>query len=147
MHALKSNSKGIGANEVSELALGLEMAGKENRIEYIMEHHSQLMERHDALLDALASNTFIHPESNGESEAQETGGHDFEELLAALKEKLDGFESEGLDRILDELAQCHMPDTDVSLADLVEGIRDKVNDFDFLVALEQLGLWEEERKG
>ncbi len=147
VHALKSNSKGIGANEVSELALGLEMAGKENRIEYIMEHHSQLMERHDALLDALASNTFIHPESNGESEAQETGGHDFEELLAALKEKLDGFESEGLDRILDELAQCHMPDTDVSLADLVEGIRDKVNDFDFLGALEQLGLWEEERKG
>ena len=40
-----------------------------------------------------------------------------------------------------------MPDTDVSLADLVEGIRDKVNDFDFLGALEQLGLWEEERKG
>ena len=36
VHALKSNSKGIGANEVSELALGLEMAGKENRIEYII---------------------------------------------------------------------------------------------------------------
>ena len=39
VHALKSNSKGIGADELSELARKLEMAGKEDRVDYIMEHH------------------------------------------------------------------------------------------------------------
>lgn len=61
VHALKSNSKGIGASELAELALNLEMAGKENRIDYILEHHEKLMEMHDGLLDILGKNAFVYP--------------------------------------------------------------------------------------
>ncbi len=63
-HSLKSNSKGIGAEELSELARNLEMAGKENRIDYILEHHEELIEAHDALIDILAGSSFIYPEGD-----------------------------------------------------------------------------------
>ena len=52
VHALKSNSKGIGAAE---------LAGKENRIDYILQHHEKLMEMHDRLLDILGKNAFVYP--------------------------------------------------------------------------------------
>ena len=61
VHALKSNSKGIGAAELAELALNLELAGKENRIDYILQHHEKLMEMHDRLLDILGKNAFVYP--------------------------------------------------------------------------------------
>lgn len=64
VHALKSNSKGIGAMELADLALNLEMAGKGNSINYIMENHEKLMEMHDQLLAALGQNAFVYPEKN-----------------------------------------------------------------------------------
>ena len=64
VHALKSNSKGIGAMELSDLALNLEMAGKGNSVNYILENHEKLMEMHDQLLVALGQNTFVYPEKS-----------------------------------------------------------------------------------
>ncbi|MCM1542893.1 MAG: ATP-binding protein [Blautia sp.] len=64
VHALKSNSKGIGAMELSDLALSLEMAGKGNDIEYILQNHEKLMEMHDRLLEELGKNAFVYPDGN-----------------------------------------------------------------------------------
>ncbi len=47
--------------ELAELALNLELAGKENRIGYILQHHEKLMEMHDRLLDILGKNAFVYP--------------------------------------------------------------------------------------
>ncbi|MCM1263946.1 MAG: ATP-binding protein [Butyrivibrio sp.] len=71
-HTLKSNSKGIGADELSALAMNLEMAGKENRIDYILEHHDELLEAHDKLINILAGNSFIYPEGNDADAPNET---------------------------------------------------------------------------
>lgn len=43
VHALKSTSKMIGAEELSDQARMLEMAGKEGNIEYIIKHHEETM--------------------------------------------------------------------------------------------------------
>lgn len=161
VHAMKSNSKGIGAEELSELAKSLEMAGKENRIDYILEHHEELLEKQDALLKALAENSFIYPdgyqndasgsegqensaeESEKAAEApQEVDGQSLLEQIGQLKEKLDSFESEGLEDILQELAKCQY--NEIPLAELAEEIRGKVDDFDFLGAAEALAAWEVE---
>ncbi|MCM1244262.1 MAG: ATP-binding protein [Roseburia sp.] len=158
VHALKSNSKGVGANELSEMALKLEMAGKENRIEYILQNHEELMQTHDELLRVLGDNEFVYPEGSRQEEpagnageavqdekrqeepaAAETDEKSLIKILATLEEKLSGFESEGLEDILKNLANCQY--SDVPLAELAEQIREKTNEFDFLGAAELLESW------
>ena len=158
VHALKSNSKGVGANELSEMALKLEMAGKENRIEYILQHHEELLQAHDELLRVLECNEFLYPQKNlqeGEDipeedvadghlsedkpAAEALTGQPLTEVLTALKEKLSEFESEGLDDILRSLANCQYQD--VPLAELAEQIQEKTGEFDFLGAAELLESW------
>ena len=74
VHALKSNSKGIGAVELSDLALDLEMAGKGNSIDYILENHERLMEMHDQLLAVLGRNTFVYPDEAAKDTPEKEGG-------------------------------------------------------------------------
>lgn len=165
-HSLKSNSKGIGANELAELAMKLEMAGKEDKIDYIFEHHEELLDRHDELLKNLAESSFLYPEGyqdavHAETEAkasdvaaessdnaeagipenaQEEETEGISECIASLREKLDSFESEGIEEILEKLTGCHCGGE--SLAELADGIREKVSEFDFLAASELLDAWE-----
>lgn len=154
VHALKGNAKGIGAGELSEMARELEMAGKENRIDYILEHHEEMMENHDRLLSALNNNVFIYPNGKGpeeesaegkapspEADHTETSPVESDEaslqaLLAEISEKLSAFESEGLDELLDRLSGFRHHG--VSLADLANEIRSLTLDFNFLDASELL---------
>ena len=159
VHALKSNAKGIGAGELSEMARELEMAGKENRIDYILEHHEAMMENHDRLLDALNGNAFVYPggapggssgqaaaaadrtadsamENAASSKSCTADGDALPALLSQITEKLSAFESEGLSELLDQLSQfCH---EGVSLSGLADELRDLTQDFDFLGASEVL---------
>lgn len=152
VHALKSNSKGIGAGELAELALNLEMAGKEGRTDYILDHHEELMEKHDLLLQTLETNHFIYPEkvhkedvpkpdAKEEPALPDADEDQLPELLSQLKEKLESFESDGLDDILERLGRIRYQDT--PLTDLANEIKEKTNDFDFLGAAEALSAWEE----
>ncbi len=159
VHALKGNAKGVGAGELSEMARKLEMAGKENRIEYILEHHEEMMANHDRLLDALDGNAFVYPntpvsgmpESPSASAAAPvsfadktqsglpTGEEDQESLdrlLAQIAEKLSAFESEGLAELLDRLAQCSHEGA--SYAEFADRLRELTQNFDFLGASEVL---------
>ena len=163
VHALKGNAKGIGAGELSEMARELEMAGKENRIEYILEHHEAMMENHDRLLEALNGNAFVYPDgspdgssvqaadkpafsaaerdASSEDEPSVPANEDaLPALLSQIGEKLSAFESEGLPELFDQLAQFrHEGD---SLAGLADKLREMTQDFDFLGAskvLERMG--------
>ena len=161
VHALKGNAKSIGAGTLSELARELEMAGKENRIEYILEHHEAMMENHDRLLEALDKNAFVYPSAKysdagmpessdtsvttPDSSVDETGTgtpadakdkDSLQNLLAQIGEKLSSFENEGLSELLDRLAQCSHEGA--SLAGLADRLRELTQDFDFLGAAEVL---------
>ena len=52
-HSIKGTSLTIGAPEVSEAAKGLEFAAKENRIEYIDEHHSEVKKEYSNLITKI----------------------------------------------------------------------------------------------
>lgn len=173
VHSLKSNSKGIGANELAELALNLEMAGKENRIDYIFAHHEELIDRHDELLGHLAVNSFLYPEgyqdtasagmssdsvqeqgdAGAVTEPGDTGDTDRKDTI------LPGEEEELLKRITSLREKLDSFESEGTgelleelagyqyrgemLADLAEEIREKVSEFDFLGASELLDAWEE----
>lgn len=158
VHALKSNAKGIGAGKLSEMAGKLEMAGKENRIDYILEHHEAMMDAHDRLLDALDGNAYVYPDTDTDSiskadglRREESASADGSEenapsaandpdslqnLLAQIAEKLSSFENEGLSELLDRLAQYSHEGA--SLAGLADRLRELTQDFDFLGASEVL---------
>ncbi|MDD7177942.1 MAG: ATP-binding protein [Lachnospiraceae bacterium] len=54
IHALKSTSLTIGADELSGHAKDLELAAKEANYPYIREHHAQVMEAYGGLMEQLA---------------------------------------------------------------------------------------------
>lgn len=154
VHALKGNAKGVGADGLSDLARELELAGRENRTDYILEHHEQMMENHDRLMAALDNNVFVYPNAESSlpeaAEAPETSPdeHDadpisdieretsLQALLTQIAEKLSAFESEGLDELLAQLAGFRQGGA--SLAPMAEEIRTLTSDFDFLGASEML---------
>lgn len=144
-HALKSNSRGIGANDLAELAFGMEMAGKENRIEYILEHHAEFMKKHEELLEALADNSFIYPdgyhapELHTEEAVQEIESERLKEQFMVLREKLDNFENEGVEEILKQLTPYAYQG--VNLSEMTAKIRQYVEEFDFLEAINVLDNW------
>ena len=53
VHALKSTSLNIGAENVSNQAKALELAAKEADYSYIREHHGQVMTEYSKLLTEL----------------------------------------------------------------------------------------------
>lgn len=53
VHALKSTSLSIGAINVSEQAKMLEQAAKERNLSYIREHHDEMMQDYEKLLEKL----------------------------------------------------------------------------------------------
>lgn len=52
-HSLKGTSLTIGANELSEKAKALEFAVKEDHVDYIIEHHAEVMAEYGVLLEKL----------------------------------------------------------------------------------------------
>ena len=52
-HALKSTSRTIGAQIISDMAMHLETAAKQNDIEYIHKYHEKTMKAYKELLDKL----------------------------------------------------------------------------------------------
>ncbi|MDE6404640.1 MAG: response regulator [Lachnospiraceae bacterium] len=87
VHALKGNAKGVGAGELSEMARELEMAGKENRVDYILEHHEAMMADHDRLLEALDGNVFVYPDAEKQDSATSTPWEESTASLAPVPEK------------------------------------------------------------
>ena len=54
VHALKSTSLTIGAEELSAYAKELELAGKRGDVEYIREHHPALLRMYEEVCERIA---------------------------------------------------------------------------------------------
>ncbi len=53
VHAVKSNAGTIGARKLASMAKALERAGKEDKITFIREQHSAMMEQYQATIEAV----------------------------------------------------------------------------------------------
>jgi CheY-like chemotaxis protein len=61
VHALKSTSLSIGAEQLSEWAKALEMAAKEGNADYIEEHHGETMQLYEDVMKTISENEIIYP--------------------------------------------------------------------------------------
>lgn len=147
VHALKSSMKSIGALPLSEMAKGLEMAGKEFNTDYIMKHHHSMIEEYGRILKLLRENKKINPA--GEEEDDIAGmpalnDSGFEKLLKEFESAVFTLKAENVQRVLDEL-QKHSYRKH-SLKKLLEPLNEKVEMCDFMSAYEAVLHLEERLK-
>lgn len=99
VHSLKSNSKMIGANELSELAAWLENAGKEGNYVYINECFPQLLVKYEEVIGLL--------KPYGEMEQVKIPGVLSEQEAMQISEKLlralDDYDGDASMPLIDEL--------------------------------------------
>ena len=53
VHSLKSDSKYLGLNRLAEVSYSHELASKENNIEFVKEHFSELEQEYEKALNIL----------------------------------------------------------------------------------------------
>ena len=148
VHALKSTSIGIGATDLGERAKQLELAGKEENISYIQAHHKEVMHEYEEVLleiggetvrDKFAKGPVRISEENTETEpaVQEAISKDLWRFhLSGLTDLLNTFEKEEVENKLQELAGYSYQGK--SLKELLKPIKEKVSQFDFLTAAEEV---------
>lgn len=148
VHALKSTSIGIGATELGEMAKELEMAGKEGNISYIQAHHREVMHEYEEVLleiggekirDKFEKGPVNIQEEEVPTEAvvrEELGEEQFKGHLKILTDLLDTFEKDEVENKIKELSAYSYCGT--NLEDLLKSVHEKVSQFDFLTAAEEV---------
>lgn len=105
VHALKSSSRQIGADEVSALAAELEKAGNENNIAFIEEKTPVLLAEYRKFTDILSP---LFPEIGTTGEAKEKSKATDAEiipLLDELGEALDNFDTLQIDEVIEKMSE------------------------------------------
>ncbi len=162
VHSVKSRSMGIGAVALSDMAKELEAAGKAEKEKIILEKTDAMLTEYERVLSVIAANKTIFPEgveedkvlqkADGQSPLAETAAdaageakqakkqeisvQETAEKLAELMEKIQTFERDDVEAVLQELSGCRCGQTDME--ELLKPIKDKVDMFDFMGAEEEL---------
>ena len=147
VHALKSTSIGIGATELGQMAKELELAGKEGNISYIQAHHREVMHEYEEVLLEIGGETIRDKFDKGPVKMtdevqeepltmEEIGREQLSFYLKTLIELMDTFEKDEVENKIKELSTYCYQGT--SLKDMLKPIHEKVSQFDFLTAAEEV---------
>jgi len=151
VHGLKSAMKSIGAIDISEEARKLEFAGKEYRIDYIKEHHHELMKKYRELFVILRNNKWIWPEGEAlqegeeaetvmmENEPEEIEEAVLDEKLAQMEDAMYALEDERLLEIVTELQNYQY--RGVVLKEFLAPVKKKIERSDSISAVESVLKW------
>lgn len=101
VHALKSGSRQVGAVELSELAAEMEKAGKEERIDFILAHHEELLEKYLAYEPILAK-YLDAPEVQGEPKVDYDAGQ-VRRRLEEMQDAIDDLDMDAMDEVVTKL--------------------------------------------
>ncbi len=106
-HTLKGITANIGASEVSEKAKGLEFAGKEERFDYIWEHHEEVLDTFEALAEGL-ERLLEAEESGGGEEVPDSEKPEIsaEELAGKIREMKGLLEDYSRNEAWDLIKEC-----------------------------------------
>ncbi|MCM1023030.1 MAG: PocR ligand-binding domain-containing protein [Prevotella sp.] len=134
VHALKSTSKQIGANHISELAAEMEKAGNEGNIALINEKTGPMLEEYMKLKDALQP--FFADDSEEEEHIAQ-----FEEIMSMLEkmqEALDAFDTLQIDEVIEEMSMSKYSDKN---ADFFEQLKKAAEGSDIDECLKIVDEW------
>lgn len=139
VHALKSTAKTVGADSLSENAKQLEMAAKNHDINYVREHHAELLAEYRQVVQDILR--VLDPDGRKTLQMQQEDKTEIakEELLqrlTELKEGLDTFEADKAELLIRELNKTAY--NGISLEELLYKIGQDVDDFEFASASEKV---------
>ena len=132
VHALKSSSRQIGADDLGELAAELEAAGKENNLELIREKTDTLLSDYGELLEKL-SPYFPKEEEVDESTLPEIPEEELHRILDEIAEACYNLDSDVLEEKRDELKGYAHPG---ERAALLKQLYSAIDDFDMDICAE-----------
>lgn len=154
VHGLKSAMHSVGALKVSEIAKLLEMAGKNQDIDYILEHHNQLMVEFKYLFTKLRINVFGESSSkiqeSMETPAKEVSPFlelrslskaEFDEILKEMENAVFSLDQNSLLKIIGEFKSCSYAGK--TMEEVVEKAERKIEMSDFFSAVEMIARWKE----
>lgn len=149
VHSLKSSSKMMGAEELSEFAKEMEAASKENNGDFIKENHEKLMKQYADTVKLMRE--AIGAEDNSEENAEEEpAGTEIssEELIGYLEELKRCFETYEADKsqtLISELSKTVY--NGKSVKKMLTDINRDVEEFEYESASEKAGALIEQVKG
>ncbi|MCH5256507.1 MAG: response regulator [Lachnospiraceae bacterium] len=139
VHALKSTSKMVGANTLSELAKNAEEAAKNNEADYIKENHAGLIDKYQETVNSIYDVLDLDEEVSSE-EADATGKEmpkdELVEKLMKLKDSLHTFEADASEALLEEM--CGFVYRGKSVSELLHDIKQDVEDFELSAAAKKV---------
>ena len=149
VHGLKGALRTIGATGVSEMARKLEFAGKEDRIDYILKHHEELMREYRRLFADLSVNRYIFPlQKSGEDAVDDTATElaeipedEFDGKISAMELAMYSLDGDGMMAIIEELQQYTYKGN--LLEEALAPIKRKVEMCDYMSAVESVLKWKD----
>ncbi|MBO6015456.1 MAG: response regulator [Lachnospiraceae bacterium] len=106
VHALKSSSKIIGAEQLSELAFRLETAAKQSREEEILAHHDELIARYHSIAEAVLHASGGRSDAQEDMELSDLTVQEFRLALKEISDNLEIFETEQAQEQIKKLSGC-----------------------------------------
>ena len=135
-HSLKSTSKQIGANKLSQMAKDLEMAGKNNNNTYIKNNIEKFLDEYKTMKNVLSA--YFGNKDNENTEKQ-----DIKPLLDELSDALSDMDALQIDDVMEKISQ-NTSDSDKTYFD---GIKAAIDDCDFDKAESILSKWNSTLQG
>lgn len=135
-HALKSSSKQIGAMELSELAAQMEQAGNLMDIEYIREHHRELLERYreyELILSKYVEKPQEEIKPKAAYDAQKVS-----EYLDSMQNAVDNLDMDDMDRVIKLLEQVVLKEME---AHCLKKMKEAVEELDVESCEELIKVW------
>ena len=124
IHALKSSARLVGALELGENAQLLETAGKENDIEYIRQHHSDVMKDYIKLGDDLA---YLYEDEDSDADKPVADDTLIVDMYEGLRMAAEAMDCDMLEDILKEIREYKIPDKEKEKFDQVCKLADELD--------------------
>lgn len=137
VHGLKSSMKSVGIMKLSDMCLGLELAGKENRIDYILKNHDAMMAEYGRIHDVIGNRLGITQKINADlTNIKNLDDDSMAGLLNRFENAVYSFDEEQMLSILNELMDYKYHET--VLAPKLSPLVKKVNNCDYMSAYDNL---------
>lgn len=137
VHGLKSSMKSVGIIKLSDMCLELEIAGKENRIDYILKNHDVMMAEYARIHDVIGNRLGIRQKVNVDlTNVKNLDEDSIAGLLNQFENAVYSFDEEQMLSILNELMDCKYHET--VLAPKLYPLVKKVNNCDYMSAYDNL---------
>lgn len=137
VHGLKSSMKSVGIMKLSDMCLELEIAGKENRIDYILKNHDVMMAEYARIHNVIGNRLGIRQKVNVDlTNVKNLDEDSLAGLLNQFENAVYSFDEEQMLSILNELMDYKYHET--VLAQKLYPLVKKVNNCDYMSAYDNL---------